>query len=62
MHAEGRFKVICVDCGKPARLESDASGCNDPDCCGGETEWIDAFCDYCKTTQRVRDDMNLDIS
>ena len=41
-----RFKVICKKCGKEANLKlDDDSGCNDPECCGGRSYWIEAKCE-----------------
>jgi hypothetical protein len=51
MSIEDRFDIRCRKCGGEAELESDSSGCNDPECCGGATYSVTATCKACKETE-----------
>ena len=48
MYESGRFKVVCCDCNGLARLEAGD---------GYASETIFAYCDECRTMQKVEYDM-----
>ena len=49
-----KYKIICLKCKSECEiiLEDDGA-CNDPECCGGASYWIEIKCPKCKIIKKI---------